>query len=245
MITGTQVAIVGGVGAAAYLGYDYFRNRNNPETGGRTIVGNAASSIVQLVSPGEVSAVKTGYPQGARSMAGEPWIDAPNSSYRDMFAFSDMCTAILCNNVGSGGAVAAVLASVETHRGSDLANNCYNCSAFNIHWTSGVGYPSARVGNDLVISFRTGANSDVEGFRRCIEHFKGYMERRCPDGLVAIRAGDLDAFQIAMSRIGYASLYTNSVQNGRITASIFKARYRRLLQAGLISNGIAARNGVT
>lgn len=219
-----------GVGAAGYFGIDYLMKRNIPGASGRTAIGQLTGSVREIVQPGQVPTVKVGMPLlGANGVI----TDSPSTSSNNLNAIGTIAAEVF-----TGGAkVISAFASCESQNGS-LENRCFNCSLFNIHWSSGVGYPNARVGNELIISFRTGASSDVEGFRRCLEHFRGFLERRAPQAIAAARGNDFDAFQIAIGQIDYSPGYTRTVNAGRIVNgnNFLRQRYDRLVRAGLFND---------
>jgi hypothetical protein len=244
------VAVGGG-----YLAIDHFMHTRNPESaaGGNKsslemlteVADSAAAAIKQGVTPAsaaatstavaDVPAVKVGMPTLATSsMTNAQLVDAGNNRNNNLMGIAALCREILCNNVGDGH-VAATFASCEAQNGS-LANNCYNCSLFNIHWRSADPYPRVRIGSEIMPSFRTGRPSDVEGFRECIRHFKAFLERRSPAALAAIRAGNFDAFQIAIGQINYSPGYTNTISGGAIRPGrdFMRQRYARLRAAGLL-----------
>lgn len=231
-MTVKTVAIVGGAAVGAYLIYDHMRASDQPGPSGQSLVSNAVNAVTCRSSalPNSVPAAKVGMPQVT---GGTTMVDASSTSYNNMTGIAILCNEILCGNTGNGGDVAAAFASCEMQTGS-LRNACWNCSLFNVHWYGSAGYPPTRVGCENLISFRTGAATDVEGFRRCITHFKGFLERRSPDALAAIRARNFDNFQVAISRIGYAPSYTNSVSGNTIRNRFIEARYNRLVSAGLL-----------
>lgn len=236
IIAAKGVAIVGGVAGAAYLIGDYFMHKDSPDN--TPLITRAAGAVVQTVMPGDVPAVKVGMPLYSAVDNDYSIVDSPVNTNAQLQGIAILCNQIVCDNRSvNGGKLLAAFASCESQTGS-LKNACYNCSLFNVKWTSGVGYPSVRIGDSLYPSFRTGAASDVQGFRNCITHFKGFLERKGHWGQQAknaLMAGDPDAFQIAIGSMSYSPGYTNTITNGRITGSRFlQARLQRLIQAGLL-----------
>lgn len=151
--------------------------------------------------------------------------------------------------------VACAFASCECMNG-DLVVNCGSCSLFNIHHgscgneidiaTPGgeiVFLPATYIGTDRIIAFNNGAVTQVQGFTRCMAHFKDYLARRCPNALEYMRQGNFEGFQIEISRIGYARSYTNAVQGNSVTNPFVRARYERLVRAGLISADTGGSSG--
>lgn len=255
----TGTALLGAAGiAGAYLAFDHFQNKSNPElaaaTGSKSTVESlleipdaAAAALKGAITPAsarstsasvaDVPTVKVGMPTLANGYNPPQCIDSANTSNNNMMGISALAREILCNNVGSGD-VAATFASCEVQNGN-LANNCYNCSLFNIHWRTGEPYPRVRIGSEIMPSFRTGRPSDVEGFKEAIRHFKAFLERRTPHGpqaLAAIRAGDFNAFQVAIGQMNYSPGYTNTVVGGQIRPGhdFMRQRYNRLRAAGLL-----------
>lgn len=229
------VAIVAGVGAAAYLIYDTVKNANEPATGSRSLIAATVGTIVQTVAVADVPAVRTGMPM----LNGSTIIDPPNQIYNNLSAIRVMCTEILCENGSTlGGGIAATFASCECFDG-DLHNRCFNASLFNVHWRAGDPYPRVRIGNEIMPSFSTGKPTLVEAYRACITEFKNFLINRHPvdgrEALAALRAGAADRFQIAIAKMNYSPGYTATVTNGVITGSHFiRQRYERLVNAGLL-----------
>lgn len=240
MVTPVQVGIAAGAVGAGYLIYDAVSSSKKPGESGVSIVqrvSNTVSNAVASTMGGvpTVPAVKVGMPRIASVGGASPVVDSGSNTHNNLSAISVLCTRILCDNVGNGGDVAAAFASCESQRGS-LANACYNCSLFNIHWTPGETKPPFFISgsSEKLISFRTGEADDVDGFYACITHFKAFLQRRSPDALTAIRARDFDGFQVAISRIGYSGAYTDSVRNGTLVDPFIRRRYERLVAAGLL-----------
>lgn len=239
MVTPVQVGIAAGAAGAGYLIYDAVSSSNKPGESGVSIVqrvsnsiGNAVASTVGGVPT--VPAVKVGMPVIVSS-GDRPVVDASSDRANNLSAIALLSTRIICEGVGNGGDVAAAFASCESQRGS-LANACYNCSLFNIHWTPGETKPPFFISgsSEKLISFRTGEANDTDGFIAAINHFKAFLQRRSPDALTAIRARDFDGFQVAISRINYSGAYTNSVRNGTLADPFIRRRYERLVAAGLL-----------
>lgn len=224
--------VIGGVAiGAAYLIGDHLYSKNQIEGGSsRSTAESIAGAVRSVASSDCVPTVKVGMPV----MSGNRVVDATNNTSNNLNGIAALCNEILCNNVGNGGDVAATFASCESQNGS-LQNRCYNCSLFNIHWYQSAGFPGAIVGNEKIISFRTGAANDVEGFRRCITHFREFLMRRNPAALNAIRAGNFEEFQLCLSAMDYSAGYTNSVVGGRIRVPFMRQRYQRLVDAGLLA----------
>ena len=237
MVTPIQVGIGAGVLGAGYLAFDAFSKRNEPGESGVSIVQRVSNTVGNTIAGSfggvpTVPAVKTGMPRLASDSS---IVDAGSTSDNNLTAIGKLATRIICNSVGNGGDVVAAFASCECQRGS-LANACYNCSLFNIHWTPGESKPPFFISgsSERLISFRTGEANDVDGFVACINHFQAFLQRRSPDALTAIRARNFDAFQVAISRINYSGAYTNSVRNGTLVDPFIRRRYDRLVAAGLL-----------
>lgn len=230
--------VVGAVGAGAYLVYDAARARQTPETGVTSLVSQATGVVTQVVAPGQVPAVKVGMPvllDTAYAHTSLVAQDAPNNTNNNLMGIARLVAKAIGSNMRGTGDVIAAFASCESQNGS-LQNRCYNCSLFNIHWTSGCGFPSARVGNELIRSFRTGRASDVEGFEACIADFIAHLNRNCPGAVEAARGRNFDAFQVAIGQSRYSPSYTATVVGGSILPgqNFLYRRYQRLVNAGLL-----------
>ena len=226
--------IVVGGGAAGYLLWDVTHKSMQPETGNTSLLRMAANTVAQTVASADVPTVKTGMPTLTRAGDSATLVDSPTNTNANLLGISELCKQILCNNVGSGD-TAATFASCECQTGN-LANNCYNASLFNIHWRAVDNMPRVRIGTEIMPSFTTGRSTQVEAFRASIQHFKAWCERNSPNMLAAIRANDLDAFQVALGQSVFNSTYSRTIQNGQILPgrNFIRQRYNRLKSARLL-----------
>lgn len=232
--------IAGGIGVAigGALAIDAYAKRNTPGQAGVSLASQAAGAITRAVGvrQGDTPSVRTGLP----IIVGDRPQDAPSPSQNNLNAIAVMAATVFGVGLNSG-KVVATFASIETQGGRSLSNNCHNCALFNIHWTPGCGYPSFAHDNSLVIAFNVGRGSQVDGYWECLRHFKGFLERRSPAAIAAIRNADMNAFQVAIGQANYSPGYTNSIQGNSIRDgySMMNPRFSRLVQAGLLVGNTA------
>ena len=243
LLTWQNGAILVGTGAAAYLVFDTVQSSMSPDSGTKSLVERAVDAVVQSVAPVDVPAVKTGMPMYSNGTL----VDPPNASFNNMTGVAHLANELLFNNASfDAGCIVAAFASCEVQRGSDLGNNCHNCSLFNVHWRNGDPYPRVRIGAEIMPSFSTGRPNLVAGYRECITRFGNWLRTAHPhDGpefLAACRALDTNRAQIAIASMNYSGGYTRTVQGGQITGSRFLiARLRRLVGAGLLPSNAITR----
>lgn len=222
---GTVGAVL--LGQWAYKQYFETGSNNSVLTGA---VGSARHALDN--SPDRVPLVKVGFPVIANGGV----TDGPvNNSNMD--GLNRLAMSVFGNDNAAN--IAMGFLSCECMSG-DLIVDCGNCSLFNIHWTSRnvmidgevVDLPYAWKGNDKIISFMSNQPTQVDGFLNSLQHFKGFLERRAPNALVCMQNRDWSGFQIEISRIGYATSYTNSVSGNTVRHPFIRNRYTRLVNSG-------------
>lgn len=255
MDTNTKIAIGAGAGAAiALLAEHVYKGYLSPERSANdsiintafTPVANAANRIVSG-SNCAVSNIRTPYP----ILNNGNLQDGPSGNNR-LDGIHYLAREIARNPESAD--IICALASCESMDGN-LRVHCFNCSLFNITHpgcnsstirVSGSvppvsdprAKPSTMVGVDRVISFVSHEDNQVNGFRACIIHFMGYVERKGVsvgmDVKTIMRNRDWDQFMVFLAKIRYGTHYIRAVTGTTVRDNFIKQRYDRLVARGLL-----------
>lgn len=240
--TTKYVAIAGASVATVLVGQWAYNKLFNPTSADNSLltrgVGSVATGVSRVLSPGTTGhGVKVGFPRYLPDGSGN--LGDGSSDNNSMRALQDLARDVL----GSANAadVALSLASCECMTGP-LAVSCYSCSLFNIHYSnSNPAYnnnkPGFYLGSERLIDFLSGEPNQVAGFRACLVHFRDYMERRSPGSIRVMENRDFDEFQRILARLNYAPSYVNAVQGNTVSNPFLRARWNRLVSAGLVIQG--------
>lgn len=240
--TTKTIAIGGAVVGVALVGQWAYNRFVHPDSANDSVLtrmtGYVANNTVgRVLCDCGTSGVSVGFP--VINASGQI-VDGSRTENR-VIALQRLCSEEFSSD--NAGDVAVSHLSVESMNGN-LQVACSNCSLFNIHHPgcghstivtarSPRGKPCVYRGTDKLISFLTDEPNQVEGFRACIKHYKGYLERRAPSALELMRQRDFDGFQRVIAGINYSPMYTRSVSGGTVRDPLLRRRFDRLLSAGL------------
>lgn len=244
MNNAAKVALYGGgivgtvlIGQWAYNNFFTVGSNNSVlSQAGQFVANNAGRIIDSNAVPG----VKTNYPIIVNGELRDCPVGNPGNNMDGIWNI----VKIIFDNENSADVICAHISS-ESQTGN-LTTNCYNCSLANIHWTQGVSvndpsdgsphsFPPVYIGTDKCISFLTGANSESQGFVWSVAHLKDYLQRRAPDAIIAARDRNWNNWIIALARAGYNTSYQNAVSNGTVRDNWVRARWNRIVSAGLVT----------